>query len=116
MVPVIVVEDERFVGESLVRSFCKLGWNTKLVLDPMQVDAVLAEEQPLLLLSDLRMPGRSGIEVLEYAREHFPGIKRCLISGTLGDLCPGDLERIRHCYLLEKPWSSDDLRQLMLEP
>lgn len=115
MVPVIVVEDEPLVGESLVRSFCKLGWNSKLVTDPTQVDSVLAEEQPLVLLSDLRMPRRSGIEVLEYAREHFPHIKRCLISGTLRDLCPSDLDRIRPCYLLEKPWSHDDLRALMAE-
>lgn len=116
MVPVIVVEDEPLVGDLLVRTFCSMGWNGRLVTDPLQVDAVLAEEEPLLLISDLRMPGRSGIEVLEYAREHHPHIRRCLISGTLVDLRPKDLDRIRPCYLLGKPWSADDLKQLMLEP
>jgi CheY-like chemotaxis protein len=115
MVPVIVVEDEPLVGESLVRSFCRLGWTGLLITDPMELEAVMAVEQPLLLVSDLRMPGRSGIEVLSFAREHHPHVKRCLLSGSLGELRPDDLDRIRPCFLLGKPWGTESLRQLMVE-
>lgn len=65
-----------------------------------------------ILVSDLKMPGRSGLELLDWARTHYPKTMRILVSGyaELEDV----LNAINRCqvfrYLL-KPWQPEELRQ-----
>ena len=114
MVAVVVVEDDALVGGALRRQLREvLHVSARVILDPMQAEAALAEERPQVVISDLNMPRRNGVEVLAMAREKFPSIRRCLLSGSLSQLRDEDLSRIEPCVLLHKPWSIDDLTQLL---
>ncbi|GBD36429.1 Hydrogenase transcriptional regulatory protein hupR1 [bacterium HR36] len=72
----------------------------------------LGEREVHILISDLKMPGQSGLELLEWARSHSPKTVRILVSGyaELEDV----LDAINRCqvfrYLL-KPWQPEELRQ-----
>lgn len=108
---VLVVDDDPLV----------LGTITAMLADEFDVvPAASADEaMPLLtqrdihvLVSDLKMPGRSGLELLDWARIHSPKTVRILVSGyaELEDV----LHAINRCqvfrYLL-KPWQPEELRQ-----
>lgn len=117
-ITVVIVEDEPLVGHTLVRHFSKLGCRGHLVSDPLLAAAALEADHPALIISDLNMPGLSGIDVLSAAKERHPNVKRCLVSGSLHDLKASDLPRIQPCVILAKPFRPEDLRDLIaaLEP
>ncbi len=112
-ITVVIVEDEPLVGHTLVRQFSKLGCHGHLVRDPLQAAAVMEATHPALIISDLNMPGLSGVDVLSAAKERYPNVKRCLVSGSLHDLQACDLPRIQPCVILAKPFRTEDLRDLL---
>ena len=113
MVAVLIVDDEPLVASALQRAFKRLGLTSRLLADPSLTEAVIREERPALVISDLWMPGRSGLEVLASVRRLFPGIRRCLLSGSLFDLRRQDLAQVEPCVLLGKPWTLNELRELV---
>ena len=112
-ITVVIVEDEPLVGHTLVRQFTKLGCRGHLVRDPLLAAAALEADHPALIISDLNMPGLSGVDVLSAAKERYPNVKRCLVSGSLHDLKACDLPRIQPCVILAKPFRTEDLRDLI---
>jgi len=71
----------------------------------------LLKSQPFdVIVSDQRMPGMSGIEVLRAARELNPNAMRILLTGysdlnaIIGSINEGEVFRF-----VNKPWSNDDL-------
>ncbi len=73
--------------------------------------AVMREHEVAVILSDLRMPGRSGIQLLEQVRKEFPTAIRMLITAhsevtaAVEAINRGGVRRF-----LEKPCSIEDLR------
>lgn len=116
MVRVVIVEDDFLVAAGIGRVLRTAGADCRFVFDPRGTERVLEEVQPELLICDLQMPGRSGVEVLASARNHFPAVRRCLLSGSLDLLRQEDVARIEPCVLLCKPWKNDELKRLLLPP
>lgn len=113
VVTIVIVEDDPMVGHALQRELRTLRTTSRLVLDAELAEAALVEEHPRLVISDLRMPGRTGVEVLAMARERFPLVRRCLLTGTMSDLRQVHVALIEPCALLRKPWRTDELVQLL---
>lgn len=86
-VMVYVVDDEPMVGE-LVETILSLhGLRSKVFRDPGQaLDALCqADEAPNLLLTDFRMPGMNGMELIQFGKERFPAMKTMLFSGNVDE-------------------------------
>src|SRR3546814_612323 len=71
----------------------------------------LLKTQPIdVIVSDQRMPGMTGIELLRTARELNPNAMRILLTGysdlnaIIGSINEGEIFRF-----INKPWSNDDL-------
>ena len=75
----------------------------------------LAEHAPRIgvIVSDQRMPGKNGVELLRHARDHYPGIVR-LLTTAYSDLADAidAVNRGEILRYLSKPW---DLPQLQVE-
>ena len=110
---VVVVDDEPLVGSTLVRMFARLGYRAVLVLNPHAAQSALDQHRPTLLVSDLKMPGRWGIEVLSRAKETHPEVKRCLITGSFHEVAREEFPRIEPCVLLARPWSIEEFRTML---
>src|SRR3546814_6306237 len=72
----------------------------------------LLKTQPIdVIVSDQRMPGMTGIELLRTARELNPNAMRILLTGysdlnaIIGSIKEGEIFRF-----INKPWSNDDLQ------
>lgn len=78
---VLIVEDDPLVLETtaaIVRSF---GFSVRTAADGFVALKILREALPDLIISDLRMPGMSGFELLSIIRRRFPHIPTIAISG-----------------------------------
>jgi PleD family two-component response regulator len=67
-----------------------------------------------LILTDQNMPRRTGVELLEWVREHSPHTIRLLMTGyaELEDAVAA-INRGQVYYYLLKPWRTEDLLQIL---
>jgi CheY-like chemotaxis protein len=78
---VLVVDDDPLVLQTtaaIVRSF---GFSVRAAEDGFVALKILREVLPDIILTDLRMPGMSGFELLSIVRRRFPHIPTIAISG-----------------------------------
>jgi len=78
---VLVVDDEESIRDLCARVLSRAGYT--VITAPSGEDAValLTREAFALVISDIRMPGISGLEVLERAKATYPQIRVVLITG-----------------------------------
>lgn len=78
---ILVVDDEESIRDLCARVLTRAGY--AVVTAPSGEEAVvrLSQDSFDLLISDIRMPGISGLEVLERAKATFPQIRVVLITG-----------------------------------
>ncbi len=106
---ILVADDEESIRDLCARVLTRAGYAVKTV--PSGEDAVrtLAEAAFDLLISDIRMPGMSGLEVLERTKTAYPHIRVVLITGfgTPQILSRGQLPGADR--ILTKPFSPAEL-------
>ncbi|MCP8969931.1 response regulator [Ectobacillus ponti] len=91
MISVLIVEDDPMVAEINKRYLSKLE-GFRLAATASSVDEairVLGEEEIQLILLDIFMPGKQGLELLTYLRKHELEVDVIMISAA------SDLERIK---------------------
>jgi DNA-binding response OmpR family regulator len=69
----LIVDDERTTRLSLSEIFTLRGANTATAADGTEAVELLQHHGFDLIVLDLKMPGLSGLQVLEYVQEHSPG-------------------------------------------
>jgi len=106
---VLVVDDEAAIRRSLAGILADEGYDAALAEDGERALAAVRERAPDLVLLDIAMPGRDGIEILEELRRAHPALPVVMMSGH------GTIETaVRATQLgafdfVEKPLSLDKL-------
>lgn len=119
---VLVVDDEPTIRIALRRFFARMGWQVdeaadgRAALELLLADSADPAELPFsIVLSDLRMPGLSGIDLYERLRLERPAVLSRIIFST-GDVVSEDaaafVEATR-CTVLQKPFELAALRDLV---
>ena len=106
---ILVVDDEELIRRTLRRDIEEMGYGVTAVADGETALAVLREHYYDLVLTDLRMEGISGIEVLQGAKARSSEIGVVILTG-FGDISSA-IEALRSGaddYLL-KPYAYEDL-------
>ncbi|HEX4925588.1 MAG TPA: response regulator [Bdellovibrionales bacterium] len=67
--PILVVEDDRDLREAIARCLNRNGFEALEAPEGDTASSLLRERQVALVLSDLRMPGKDGLHLLEEAAE-----------------------------------------------
>lgn len=79
---ILVIDDEDIVLMSCRRALTPEGYDVKTVRSGEDGLQMLAGEEAYdLVLTDLKMPGIDGIEVLRIVKEKWPHIKVVIITG-----------------------------------
>ena len=108
---VFVVDDEAVIAQTLAIILNQAGFQASAFDHPEKAIAASAQLTPALLISDVMMPGMTGVELAIHFREPHPDCKVLLFSGqaSTADL----LERARaegyDFDLLSKPVHPADL-------
>jgi CheY-like chemotaxis protein len=78
---VLVVEDDPLVLQTTAAIVHSCGFSVRTAEDGFVALKVLRAVLPDIILTDLRMPGMSGFELLSIVRRRFPHIPTIAISG-----------------------------------
>ena len=78
---ILVVDDDRAVRSALRVNLAKAGYDVRLVNSAEAASEALAEREVDLVLSDVKMPGRGGMALLEELREHRPETRVIMMTG-----------------------------------
>ena len=106
---ILLVDDEEIIRRTLRRDIEEMGYGVTALADGESALAALEERYFDLVLTDLRMEGISGIEVLQGAKARSPEIGVIILTG-FGDISSviTALRNGADDYLL-KPYAYEDL-------
>jgi len=76
---------------------------------------ILAEEDISLVVSDIKMPGMSGIELFAIIRVTCPDLKVIFMTAYATEMIRQAIEANSRLLLIEKPFSHHDLRKMIIE-
>ena len=78
---ILVVDDEKVIADTLSIILSKSGFETMTAYDAISATEIAADVIPDLLISDVVMPGMSGIDLAILVRRTIPTCKILLFSG-----------------------------------
>jgi diguanylate cyclase (GGDEF)-like protein len=109
----LLVDDEPYVLNSL-SALLEREFEVLTAESAEAAQKVLATREIDLILTDQRMPGMSGVQLLEWVRQHSPKTVRLMMTGLarLEDAVDAINCGQVHRYLF-KPWRADELLQIM---
>ncbi len=111
MARVLVADDDEQVRSVLSRMLLRAGHEVLLAEDGFQASELYREKRADVVILDLYMPEKEGLETLLELRTEFPEIKIIVISGGGGAFKLDPLrtaERLGAVKTLTKPiWSAD---------
>lgn len=106
----LFVDDEPSILSALRRLFRPLGYRVLLAESGAAALQILEQESVDLVLSDMRMPGMDGAQLLQAVRERWPDVARLLLTGyadigsTIAAINHGEIQRY-----IAKPWDDQEL-------
>ncbi len=111
---VLVVDDEPAIVEMLEQLLAAEGWALRILSDTSSLEAAMSSTEFDLILCDLKMPGRDGLAILRWLREHRPELARRFVLMT-GDLADADAhdEALAGVTILPKPFTLLRLREVL---
>jgi len=117
---VLVVDDDESVRRLFRQILAKAGYQVSLACDGAEALAVAHHCRIDLVVTDLVMPGKEGIETIQALWLEQPKIKIVAVSGVLGGTFLQVAKRMGANATLMKPVSASDLtatvRAVLLTP
>jgi response regulator RpfG family c-di-GMP phosphodiesterase len=109
---VLYVDDEPALCRAFSRIFsARPDLSVVAVGSPDEALSLLGRETFDVIVSDLRMPGMSGLELLAAARRRSPETRRLLVSGYADfETALDAINEVGIDRLLTKPWQNDEVR------
>jgi CheY-like chemotaxis protein len=107
---ILVVEDERPVRETLVQGLAREGYAVSAARDAGEALAVLGGEPIDLVVTDLVLPGGSGLEIARTVKRRQPGAAVVLVTGWPGQVDAATLTSHGVDAIVEKPVGLETLR------
>jgi response regulator RpfG family c-di-GMP phosphodiesterase len=113
---VLCVDDEANILSALKRSLRNAGYCVMTAGGGQQALRMLEEMPVDVLISDMRMPGMDGAQLLEQVNQRWPQVVRILLTGqsTMDDSVAA-INRGRILRFLRKPWDEPELLGAVLE-
>jgi DNA-binding NtrC family response regulator len=109
----LIVEDDITMSTLLKELAIEAGFNAEVCHDGTQASRVLATEPPDAIFADIRMPGKTGIELIEALSIANPGLPSAIITGyaTVPDVVRAF--RAGAMDLITKPFDTEDVRSVL---
>jgi two-component system, NtrC family, nitrogen regulation response regulator GlnG len=85
MKPIWIVDDDQSIRWVLEKALARENFATRSFANVREAAGALEHDSPQVLVSDIRMPGGSGLELLQTVRERVPGLP-VIIMTAFSDL------------------------------
>lgn len=110
---ILVVDDDRDIQDYLQDELKQFGYDVACVSDGLGGLSRFHQFEPDLVISDIRMPGLDGIDLLTRLKVFAPGVPIILASGFHPQLTQKMLGKYSHVSVINKPFSLDKLKSLI---
>jgi DNA-binding NtrC family response regulator len=113
-VTLLIVDDEPVVLKALRRIVRDDGYRVFTARDAEEALRIVSSEAVDVVLSDIDMPGMSGLDLMIRLRRNHPRVVRLLLTGratvatAVTAINDGEVYRF-----LTKPWDIDELREVL---
>ena len=105
----LIVDDDEIFRVRLGESFRRRGYRVRLAANYDEACAAATDELPDLSVVDLRMPGRSGLELVRHLKKSSPATKIVVLTGYGSIATAVEAIRLGATNYLEKPADADDI-------
>ena len=113
MKPIWVVDDDRSIRWVLEKSLARAGWPYRSFSDAREALDALDDDTPQVLVSDVRMPGMDGLELLRVMKQRHPEVPVIIMTAYSDlDSAVASFQGGAFDYL-PKPFDVEDALQLI---
>ena len=111
---ILIVDDEEAILETMTFTFMDL-YDVLTTSDPTQALEIMEENQPVaVVITDQRMPGMTGVELLRETYDRFPETVRIILTGFADSEATIKAINDGHIYgYVNKPWEPDELKAIV---
>ncbi len=111
---ILIVDDEEAILETMTFTFMDL-YEVLTTADPTKAISILEENQPVsVVITDQRMPGMTGVELLKQIYEKFPDTVRIILTGFADSDATIEAINDGHIYgYINKPWEPKELKAIV---
>ena len=109
-VKIIVVDDEKQICQNVAKILSKNDYEVTHVLSAQEALEKMAVESFSLLISDIVMPGRNGLELLKIVKKDWPLTKAIMMTAYASTDTAMKAIRLGALDYIPKPFTPDELR------
>lgn len=110
--PVVLVVDDENGPRTALRMLLSEDYDVLMARDVASAKVMLEEADIDLVISDIRMPNESGVDLLRYVRFEHPDIEVILLTGYGHLGTAKEAVRLGAFAYMEKPFDNDDMMNL----
>ena len=111
--PILIVDDEPIVRESLRDWLVDAGYEVQTAKTGEEGLKILESQEIGLVILDVRLPGKTGIRVLEEMKRMRPDIKAIVITAYASPQMREEEMRLGALQYMTKPIAPDKLERLV---
>ncbi len=109
----LIVDDEPRILSALRRVLRREPYEILAVESSAEALRILDERPVDLVLSDHKMPGMSGLQLLRRVAERRPEAVRMLITGATEGIAEEEVRAVGVCAVITKPWDAEALKETL---
>ena len=110
MARVLLVDDEERILASLRRSLRREGYELVTARSPQEALRILEGQDFDAVLTDYKMPGMTGLELLAVVARLQPNAGKLLITGWSNAVSDAEIEALEIDAVIPKPWEDAELK------
>jgi DNA-binding NtrC family response regulator len=111
---VLVIDDEKIVCDRLSMELEREGFEVEAYTESEQALPRIASQHFDLVITDIKMRGPNGIEVMNFVRENHPSTKVIVITGFATVETAREVLKGGAVDFIPKPFKMSKLRELVL--
>lgn len=111
MARIVLVDDTELLREALQVVLERAGHDVVTAGSGLGIEGVVAQHKADLVITDMLMPGRDGVETVMALRRRHPGVRIIAMSGggNRGNLDLGMAKKLGVSVTLTKPFEPEEL-------
>jgi CheY-like chemotaxis protein len=106
---VLIVDDDEYVLQPLCRYLGSSGYEVVAARSGLEAMRSMAELAPSVVVTDIQMPGMSGVELSARIREEHPDVPIVLITGYASELTEAEVRAAGVHAVVRKPFALHQL-------
>jgi len=113
---IVVVDDSEAILKVLARLLRSAHYKVVVTTNPREALGLVHRAKADILITDVEMPGLSGLELTAQARDQFPDVVRILLTGNASvDVAVQAINRGEVFKFVTKPWVREELLEIVRE-